>query len=295
MMKILVTGGSGFIGSHVVDKLVDAGHEVSVIDVKPPHLDSVTFFEGSILSLEDIENAAKSTEVIYHIAAFSNVDKVRDDPLLAVKLNIVGTANVLEVARKFRIKRVIFASSVFVYENKGHIYTTGKKASESLCKDYFALFGAPSYTILRYGTVYGPRSRDADVISVFLRNAIAHKPLVVKGGGEQTRNFIYVEDLALGNVAALSPAAENKAYDLIGSESISIKSLACKVADVVGNVDVEIEDGGRLEDYKGELGSLGPAEKDLDWKPGTSIEEGIKKTLNHFRDTGDLGDSISDS
>ena len=166
-MNILVTGGSGFIGSHVVDKLVEAGHEVRVLDIKKPYQANIEFLEGDITSREDVKKSLVDIDAVYHIAAFSNIDLVKDHPLATIEQNIMGTAYLLEECRLQKVKRFIFASSVYAYEERGHLYTTCKIASELLCKNYNTLYSLP-YTILRYGTAYGPRSRRADVISLFV-------------------------------------------------------------------------------------------------------------------------------
>ena len=166
-MKILVTGGSGFIGSHVVDKLMDQGHSVVVFDLKPPHRDDVGFVKGDLLSESDINKAMEDIEAVFHFAAFSNIDLVKDNPLDTVKFNILGTANLLEACRKKEIYRFILASSVFVFDERGHLYTATKYGAELICRSYHTLYGIP-YTIIRCGSVYGPRSRNADVISLFI-------------------------------------------------------------------------------------------------------------------------------
>lgn len=281
-MRILVTGGSGFIGSHLVDKAIEAGHEVSILDVKRPHREDAEFTQGSILSLRDINKSIKACNIVFHIAAFSNIDLVKDNPLKTVKLNIMGTANVLEASRLHSIERFILASSVYIYEDRGHIYTTAKFTSERLCQDYFSLYGLP-YTILRYGTVYGPRSREADVISIFVQRALAGKDLIIRGGGNQKRNFIYTDDLAEGNIAALKKIAENQNYALVNRRSVSIKDVAATIRKVVNPEINIIYDGRREDDYQGKTLDSDKAEKELGWSPRVSLEEGIKKFAEWYR------------
>lgn len=170
-MRILVTGGSGFIGSHIVDKLIDSGHSIRVLDIKSPHRNDVEFIKGGITSKTDITKAVDNVEVIYHIATFSNINLVKESPVMTIESNIMGTAYLLDEARKRNIRRFLFASSVYVHDEKGHLYTTSKLASEMLCKNYYTLYSLP-YTILRYGTAYGRRSRAADVISIFVERAL---------------------------------------------------------------------------------------------------------------------------
>ncbi|MBI2910183.1 MAG: NAD-dependent epimerase/dehydratase family protein [Chloroflexi bacterium] len=277
-MKVLVTGGSGFIGSHLVDKLVERGHQVRVLDVKHPHRGDVDFVMGSTLSLREAEAATRGMEAVYHLAGFSNIDLVKDNPVATVR-SILGTGYALEAARRCGVGRLLFASSIFVYEQRGHLYTTTKVAGERMCKDYQTLYGLP-YTILRLGTAYGPRSRDADVVSIFVRVALRGGPLVVHGSGRQRRNFLYVEDMAEGCCAALAPQAENKSYDIVGRESVAIGALAETVACLFGNRVVVSFDSFREDDHVGH--EHAPDEgswADLAWEPRTSLEDGVRKYI----------------
>lgn len=282
-MKILVTGGSGFIGSHVVDKLIEAGHEVRVFDLKEPHREDVQFLRGDIISKGDINKAVKNMEVVYHTAAFSNIDLVKDNPLTTIEYNILGTTYLLDECRKQGTKRFIFASSVYVYEKKGHLYTTSKLASEMICKNYDALYGLP-YTILRYGTTYGPRSRKADVISIFVKRALEGGVLVIFGSGDQRRHFIYVEDLAEGSVAALQDVARNQTYNLEGMRPVTIKEVAETVRRLTGNVDIEYKEI-RAGDYEGKIVSNDKAKKELGWEPKVDFEEGVKRYIEWYKKT----------
>ena len=281
-MNILVTGGSGFIGSHVVDKLVEAGHEVRVLDIKKPYQANIEFLEGDITSKEDVKKSLINIDTIYHIAAFSNIDLVKDHPLTTIEQNIMGTAYLLEECRLQKIKRFVFASSVYAYEERGHLYTTCKIASELLCKNYNTLYSLP-YTILRYGTAYGPRSRRADVISLFVSRALNGENLIIRGSGEQKRHFTYVEDLALGSVAALKPVAENKTYSLAARQPASIKALA-EVVQRMFNNKIAIEyDSSREDDYQEELADLDKARNELGWEPEVDLEEGIRRYIEWCR------------
>jgi UDP-glucose 4-epimerase len=277
-MNVLVTGGSGFIGSHVVDKLAEAGHDVRVLDIKAPQRDDVEFVQGDILSRAVLAEAVDGMEVVYHLAGFSNINLVKGDPVRTIESNILGTAYLLEECRKAGVKRFLFASSVYAHGQKGHLYTTSKLSSEMLCRDYNTLYSLP-YTVLRYGTAYGPRSREADVISIFVERALKDQDLVIHGSGDQKRNFIYVEDMAAGSVAALKGTGENKTYVFAGTETVSIRDLAEIVKNNVNDrVKIRVDaSGGREDDYQGELGDLERTMAELGWKPATSLSEGIRK------------------
>ena len=277
-MNALVTGGSGFIGSHIVDKLVEAGHKVRVLDIKAPDRDDVEFEHGDITSQEDVKKALIDIEVVYHVAAFSNINLVKNSPVKTIESNIMGTAMLLEGSRKMNIKRFIFASSVFVHDKKGHLYTTSKLASEMLCENYSTLYSLP-YTILRFGTAYGPRSREADAISVFIARALKGEDITIHGSGNQERNYIYVEDMAQGSVAALADIAKDKTYVIAGLEKTSINDIADAVNSIYDNKltikrDIARE---REDDYDGSIGEMETTMLELDWVPKTALIDGMVK------------------
>ena len=285
-MKILVTGGSGFIGSHVVDNLIDAGHKVRVLDIKKPvHRGDVEYIKGDITSEKDIRKSLNGIEIICHIAAFSDINLVKDNPLLTIKYNIMGTAYLLEECRRQKVKRFILASTVYAYDERGHLYTTSKVASELLCKNYQTLYSLP-YTILRYGTAYGPRNRGEDVIARFVERALKGENIIIYGTGEQKRNFTYVEDLAAGTAAALANIAENKVYTLVNKRAVSVKELAEIVKKIVNDkIDIEY-DSSRHDDYQGEIPDNADIERqnrELGWEAGVDIEDGIKRYVEWYK------------
>ena len=206
-MKIAVTGGSGFIGSHVVDHCKAAGHDVVVIDHRvKPHCDDVAFEDVDLTDFASVLSATKGCGAIFHLAAVSNVNYAFEHPVYTVDLNILSTAKVLEAARVNGVKRVVFASTVWVYSGAteeqvdedtpfsisgaGHIYTSSKIAAEYLFHDYAKLY-KQEFTILRYGIPYGPRMRDELLIPIFIRKALKGEPLTIAGDGAQYRNFVH--------------------------------------------------------------------------------------------------------
>lgn len=298
-MKSIVTGGSGFIGSHVVDKLIDARHEVIVLDHRvKPHRDDVEFKDVDIVDYPSVLEATKGCDYIFHLAAMSNVNNVFEKPLYSVKLNVIGTVNILEAARQNNCKRVIFASTVWVYTGcngtyvneetpffmpgAGHIYSSSKIASEFFIYDYQKLYGVP-FTILRYGIPYGPRMRMKLVIPIFLKKAFDGEPLTISGDGSQYRNFIYVEDLADAHVLVLKDEAENQILNLEGMRRITIRETAKTIQKLVGN-DVRIEYiPARTGDYKGKEASNDKIKRLLGWEPKIDFEEGMGKTIAWFK------------
>jgi UDP-glucose 4-epimerase len=235
---------------------------------------------NELIDEKSLEEAVKDVDYIFHIAAFSNIDKMVSNPLKAIKINILGTINVLEAARQSNVKRILFASSYFVDSGKGHLYTTTKTTGEMLCKDYYHLYKIP-YTILRYGTAYGPRSRGEDVISIAVNKALSKKPFIIYGKGDQSRNFIYVEDLADGNVAALKNLTTNKTYILEGEQQVTINEIVRVVKNLIGDLKIEYKDP-RPEDFTAKPPSDKKARDNLSWEPKIDLTEGVKRYISWY-------------
>ena len=298
-MRIGVTGGSGFIASHVVDQLLADGNEVVVIDHRVrPHRGDVQFEDIDVLNLSAMIQATKGCDYLFHLAAVSNVNYAHKYPVYTVDLNINGTANVLEAARLNKVKRVLFASTVWVYTgtrgngtltedepfhlpDAGHIYTSSKIASEMIIHNYWQLYRQP-FTILRYGIPYGPRMREELVIPIFIRKALTGEPIRIEGDGSQYRNYVYIDDLARAHLLALGPRAENQVYNLEGAERITIKDIADTINKVLGGgVHVEYAPA-RPGDYAGKEVSAEKIYRELDWRPQVGFEEGMRRTVEWF-------------
>lgn len=297
MSRVLVTGGAGFIGSHVVDKLIAAGHEPRILDVResPYHPDVDTVI-GDMCVLDDMLRAADGCDAIAHLAAAADVGEVQQDPIWAEQLNARGTASVLEAARQLEIARVVYASTIWVYSDveaehvdettllapPAHLYTATKLAGELYCRSYRELYGVES-TVLRFGIPYGPRARPAAVIPIFVSKALAGEPLALAGGGLQTRRFVYVEDLAEGVVAGLAPQAANRTYNLVGDEEVTIRQIAERVRDEIGDVELVVSEG-RAGDFKGAEVSGARAASELGWEARTPFAEGLRRYVSWHRE-----------
>jgi len=296
-MLALVTGGSGFIGSHVVDKLVERGVQVRVFDmVIPTFRSDIAFYHGSVLDLEALRMAMTGVDVVYHLAAVADVNDVYEDPHYSESINVRGTINVLEAARRARVNRVIYGSTAWVYSEvieesvdeqtplcaPSHLYTATKIASEYYCQCYSRLYGLP-VTILRYGIPYGPRAKDGTVIPIFVRKALRGEPLTIAGDGSQFRQFVYVEDLAEGNVLALKSIAKNKIYNLDGNEKITISQIAKMLEKLIGNVKIEYVPA-RPGDFGGKLVSSDLAKRELGWEPKIRFEKGLRRYVEWYKE-----------
>ena len=296
---IAVTGGSGFVGSHVVDALLRAGHEVRVIDPKPPlQGDQVDWADIDMLDQDPMTDALKGVSHVFHLAAMADVNDIVADPAESVWLNTFAVARVLEAARRADAGRVIMSSTVWVYaathgdevdeetlfdlNTDRHLYVSEKIAGEMFCRDYANLFGRP-YTIVRYGIPFGPRMRSDLVIAAFMLRAMRGEPLRIDGDGSQERRFVYVEDLAAAHVLALDPVATNGTYNLESEEAISIRQLAETVGELVGDVEVTFGPS-RPGDYKARVVRSDRARDELGWQPQHTFAEGLRKTLAWYRE-----------
>jgi len=305
-VNIGVIGGSGFIGSHVVDKLIEHGHEVTVFDIMKPHRNDVRHLYIDITDLSKTAVALTGDyDAVYLLAAMADVNDVYKNPVEAGEVNIIGVANVLEAARRNEIDRVLLASTVWVYEAASekevdentsllpqkinHVYTASKVAAELYCHSYQKLYGQ-NFTILRYGIPYGPRARGGTVIAIFVRKALNGEPLTIFGDGSQYRNFIYVEDLAEGNVAALNEVAKNQTYNLEGMRPITVKEVADTVKALIGDVKIEYKEA-RPGDYEGKVVSNEKAKRELGWEPKVDFLEGMKRYVKWYKEN--IGISIS--
>ena len=300
-MKVLVTGGSGFIGSHVVDKLRDKGVDVRIYDgIMPTFRDDIEYYQGSILDLVSLGFAMSGVDAVMHLAAVADVKDVLDEPYYAESVNVRGTINVLEASRRSNVKRVIYGSTTWVYSEAettlvdestplrapSHFYTATKLAGEYYCQSYSKLYGL-DITILRYGIPYGPRARDEAVIPIFVRKALNGEPLTIAGDGSQYRKFIYAEDLAEGNVAALQSIAKNKIYNLEGKEKITIKQIAETIRKILGDVKIEYTPA-RPGDFSGKEVSSELANKELGWEPKVNFEEGLRRYIEWYKEREEM-------
>ena len=299
MAKVIVTGGSGFIGSHVVDALMDVGHQVTVIDHRTrPHRQDVGFEDIDLMDMSSVLAATKEAEHIFHLAAVSNVNYAYKYPVYTTALNILGTTHVLEAARINGVRRVYLASTVWVYNGTpngetldesvpfylngaGHIYTSSKMACEMICHNYHQLYNVP-FTVLRLGIPYGPRMREELLIPIFIKKALAGEPLTVAGKGAQFRKFVYVRDLAEGHVLAMKEEAANQTYNLEGSRKVTVLEVAEGIKAAIGEqVKIQFVPE-RPGDFGGKEVTAQKALQDLGWKPKVDFEDGLRRTVEWF-------------
>src|SRR5947207_8768730 len=291
-MRVLVTGGSGFIGSHVVDKLRLRGHEPVIYDLRPSPwtwAGTVDTVLGSLTDRAALERALHSCDAVAHLAAVADVNDVHASPEDAERVNARGTVTVLEAARRAGVKRIVYASTIWVYSDcveeevdeetllpaPSHLYTSTKLAGELYCKAYQELYGI-DYTILRFGIPYGPRAREAAVIPAFVGKALRGESLTLAGDGSQSRRFVYVEDLADGVALGLADVATNRVFNLASDENVTIKQIAENVRRQVGDVEI-VHTEARPGDFGGKIVCSRRAERELGWSARTPFSEGVRR------------------
>jgi UDP-glucose 4-epimerase len=233
----------------------------------------------------------RGCDAVVHLAAMADVNDVQADPMGADEMNARATAAVLEAARRAEIGRVVYGSTIWVYSDcpesdvdedtrlahPGHLYTATKLAGEMYCRSYAELYDV-DYTILRFGIPYGPRARDATVVAVFVKKALAGEPLTVAGSGSQSRQFVYVRDLADGVVRSLAPEARNRIFNLAGRRAVSVLEIAQSVKDVVGDTEI-VHTEARAGDFAGRHVSSDRALDELGWEDATTFEQGVRGYL----------------
>ncbi len=311
--KILVTGGAGFIGSHIVESLVENNAHVIVFDnfstgrrnYLSRVIKNINIIKGNILDFSALEKACRNVDAISHHAAQLEIFRSIDDPQQDLITNTVGTLNVLKAAHKHNVSKIINASSAAVYgqaeripENEEHRmnphwpYGVSKLAAEQYCSIYHQDHGI-SITNLRYGIVYGEREWFGRVLTIFIKRAIEGKPPVIFGDGSQIRDFVYVKDVVSAHNLCLSASIANDSFNVASGTGTSIKKLAELIADMFlegmspirenvkeGQMSKYVADRRRIP---GELRKLvmdiTKMKRKLGWKPQTSLRDGIKNEM----------------
>ena len=240
-MKVVVFGGSGFLGSHVADALTKEGYEVIIFDRTPsPFLQhNQKMIVGSILDVDAVEKVVSDADVVYNFAGVADIDEANTKPLDTVKINILGNTTILEACKMHEVDRFVFASSVYVYSDAGSFYRSSKQACELIIENYNEQYGLP-YTILRYGSLYGSRSNETNWVHNMLKQAILERKITRYGDGDELREYIHVEDAARYSVDILSNQFENDYVIITGPQQMKVKDMMIMVKEMLGN-DIELE------------------------------------------------------
>jgi len=235
-MKIAcVLGGSGFLGSHVADKLSDAGYLVRIFDQRPsPWIrPDQKMMLGNLLNQNEVNEAVQGAEVVYNFAALADLNEGLSKPLETVRINVLGNAHVMEACKQYDVKRFVYASTVYVYSRDGGFYRCSKQASEHYVEEYEKAYGL-DYTILRYGSLYGPRADSSNGMYRIVKKAIETGLLEYQGSSDSLREYIHVEDAALASVAALGDEFRNQSVVLTGQEPMRVLDMLEMLAEILG-------------------------------------------------------------
>ncbi len=296
-MKSIVTGGAGFIGSHIVDRLVEFGHEVIVIDNESATVhdhfyynDKATYYKIDVGDYTGIRPLFEDVDYVFHLAAESRIQPTIDNPLLCLLTNAYGTAAVLQSAREAGCKKVMYSSTSSVYglKNKPPLkedmpedclnpYSVTKHTGEKLCKIYTELFGLKTVTF-RYFNVYGPREPlkgpYAPVVGLFLRQKRAGEPLTIVGDGFQRRDFTHVKDVVDANILAMSYEGNNLLFNVGTGCNHSVLELAKMISDTIRFIPP------RQGEARETLANIENIKFAFDWHPSKKIEDYIQEQLN---------------
>lgn len=306
-MKALVTGGAGFIGSHLVEELIKNGFKVHVLDnLISGHLDNV--HPSAIMHVEDIRSTKakqviikEKPDIVFHLAAQADVGKSINEPNYDASVNINGTINVLEACHEAHVKKIIFASTSAVYGDLEtdllseadltvpiSYYGVSKLTAESYIRLFYHLYRLP-FTILRYGNVYGPRQLpkgEGGVITVFLNRIKKSEMLTIHGDGEQTRDFIFVKDIVLANMAAID-YGHQETFNVSTSRTTSINQLIDNLKKIHGSpIDSALVDG-KKGDIKHSCLNNEKAIQSLQWNPVFDISRGLEITYAYILGKGE--------
>jgi UDP-glucose 4-epimerase len=236
MAKILVIGGSGFLGSHVADMLTKNGHEVFIYDiVLSDYITPLqTMIIGDILDKKMIDVSIQKMDYVYHFAAIADIKEAKEDPIKSATFNIIGTLNILEACRKYSIKRFIFSSSIYVYSNHGSFYRTTKQSCELFVENYLEEFNL-NYTILRYGSLYGIRANRFNFIGNVIKQALIDKEIIRKGDGQEVRDYINVIDAAKTSVDVLAQEYVNQHVMITGTQTRKVSEVLEMIGEIFNN------------------------------------------------------------
>jgi UDP-glucose 4-epimerase len=232
---VTVVGGSGFLGSHVADRLSDAGHHVRIYDRVPSQWQrpDQQMIVGDLLDQSRLNETVAGSYAVYNFAALADINKVRYQPVQSAEVNVLGNVRVLEACRLGGVQRFMYASTVYVYSRDGGFYRCSKQAAEQYVDEYSLTYGL-EYTILRYGSLYGPRADSGNGLLRIVRHALETGTVRYEGSPETLREYIHVDDAARASVVALGADFRNESVVLTGQEPMRVVDLLKMIAEMLG-------------------------------------------------------------
>lgn len=309
MARFVVTGGAGFIGSHLAGSLVDQGHTVTVIDdLSTGHETNLTdwrerlrFVRGSITDLELLRAEFQGVDVVFHQAALASVPRSVADPLASNEANVTGTLKVFLAARDAGVRRVVYAASSSAYGDSEVLpkhedmlarplspYAVTKYVNELYGAVFSELFALPTIG-LRYFNVFGPRqdpkSQYAAVVPLFITKFLAQEAPTIHGDGGQSRDFTYIDNVVAANLsaAAADSRADGKIYNIACGAAITVKDLCLKIRELIGSAIEPVYGPPRAGDVRHSLADIGRARELLAFEPTTTLAEGLQRTVDWYR------------
>lgn len=293
-MKILITGGAGFIGRRIIEEMVERGYEPVCFDLLETGL--CTSIVGDITNRDDVFDAVEGVEAVLHLAAVANINDARKNPAHCVAVNVGGTQNFIEACLHYDVP-LHFVSTCCVYGDSlehpsgedspcvpTEIYATTKLVSEYTIKEYADRRGL-RYNILRYGTTYGPGMRGALAVYIFITQALMGIPASIDGSGEQTRCLIYVDDVVAGTLAILEKGAMNKTVNISTREELSVLQMVEIIREETGSTETELK---FYPDRPGQVMreqiDIGYAWRLLGWWPKIDFRAGVRKTIEWYKE-----------
>jgi nucleoside-diphosphate-sugar epimerase len=310
-MRYLVTGGAGFIGSHIVERLVQSGADVTVLDDlstgRRENLrnvrDRIRFVRGNVARLDACRRAMQGVDYVFHHAAVTSVPRSTHTPLVAHHTNVTGTLNVLLAAREARVRRVVYAGSTAAYGDADEApqhealvprplstYAASKLAGEAYCQAFWRTHGLET-VVLRYFNIFGPRqnldSQYGAVVPIFVAAGLRGEPPVIHGDGAQTRDFTFVSNVVDANVRACHAPVEQAAglvFNIGCGIPTSIRELWHQIAAVVGCASEPRYESVRAGDVRHSFAAIARAQEHLEYFPRVDLRDGLRRTVAHFRE-----------
>jgi nucleoside-diphosphate-sugar epimerase len=307
--EILVTGGAGFIGSHIVDRLLDEGLKVRVLDncstgekknlAQHQNKKAFQFIEGDIRNFDLVKKTVKGADAVIHEAALVSVTRSVENPLLSNEVNVTGTVNLLKACVDAHVKRFIYASSCAVYGDTETLpnhenltpkplspYAADKLAAENYAKVFHDVYGLETVS-LRYFNVYGPRQKYgpySGVISIFINLLLENKPPIIYGDGKQTRDFINVKDVVEANMLALSKRKTvGEVFNISTGEATTINKLTETIQKIMGKTFLKpVHTEPRPGDIKHSYGDISKARRKLEYEPKVQLEKGLSELVKWY-------------
>jgi UDP-glucose 4-epimerase len=234
--SVIVFGGAGFLGSHVADELSKRGYIVTIFDIKRSSFLNANqqMVVGNILDKDIVREAVSKVDAVFHFAAIADIQEARDNPVDAANFNVIGTMHILDACREFKIKRFIYSSTIYVYSDHGSFYRSSKQACELFIENYQQEYKL-DFTILRYGSLYGPRANNFNFIRNCIRQALLEGSITRKGDGEEIRDYINIIDAAKATVDALSDEYKNSYLMITGSQTMKVKELLSMIKEIMND------------------------------------------------------------